>query len=111
MNATNGYLKQLGKLPARIRIAKGLSGTFDFIHYFTKSQRDLRTAFPKLKRSLKMRGMLWISWPKQSSGVETDLTESVVQRVGLANGLVDVKVAAIDDVWSGLKFVWRVRDR
>jgi len=55
--------------------------------------------------------MLWISWPKQASGVATDLTEDVIRTIGLAHGLVDVKVAAVDEVWSGLKFVRRVKDR
>ncbi|WP_316396084.1 hypothetical protein [Bradyrhizobium sp. 33ap4] len=55
--------------------------------------------------------MIWVSWPKKSSGVATDLTEKEVRATGLANGLVDVKVCAVDDVWSGLKFVIPVKDR
>ena len=55
--------------------------------------------------------MLWMSWPKKTSGVQTDLTENIVRDIGLAAGLVDVKVCAVDDVWSGLKFVYRLRDR
>jgi hypothetical protein len=55
--------------------------------------------------------MFWISWPKKSSGVATDLTEDVIRAIGLANGMVDVKVCAVDDVWSGLKFVFRLKDR
>ena len=64
-----------------------------------------------LERALAPAGMLWISWPKKSSGVTTDLTEDRIRAIGLAHGLVDVKVAAVDEVWSGLKFVRRVKDR
>ncbi len=67
--------------------------------------------FAELARALAPAGMLWISWPKKASGVATDLTEDVIRLIGLAHGLVDVKVAAVDEVWSGLKFVRRVKDR
>ncbi|MBI4426740.1 MAG: DUF3052 domain-containing protein [Candidatus Kerfeldbacteria bacterium] len=101
-----GYRRLLGmKFPHK------LASSCDFIQYFSKDEHELRAAFPRLKRSLKKEGMLWVSWPKQSSGVKTDLRENVVMKVGLAHGLVDVKVAAIDETWSGLKFVWRVKDR
>ena len=84
---------------------------YDFLHFFTQRAIGLGHAFPVLSKRLKQDGMLWISWPKGSSGVETDLNENIVREIGLANGLVDVKVAAIDDVWSGLKFVYRLQDR
>jgi hypothetical protein len=64
-----------------------------------------------LKQALATNGMLWVSWPKGSSGVETDLNENVVREVGLKNGLVDLKVCAVDETWSGLKFVYRRKDR
>jgi len=83
----------------------------DFIQFFTNERRALEREFAKLARALTPAGMLWISWPKQSSGVATDLTEDVIRAIGLAHGLVDVKVAAVDDVWSGLKFVRRMKDR
>jgi hypothetical protein len=66
---------------------------------------------PALRSCLAQSGMLWISWPKGSSGVATDLNENVVREIGLGNGLVDVKVCAVDETWSGLKFVYRVKDR
>jgi hypothetical protein len=71
----------------------------------------LERRFPALKRALAQDGALWVSWPKKASGVATDLTEDVVREVALAGGLVDVKVCAIDEVWSGLKLVRRLKDR
>ena len=71
----------------------------------------LDTTFPKLKKNLDLAGTLWLSWPKGASKVKTDLNENVVPEIGLSNGLVDVKVCAVDDVWSGLKFMYRLKDR
>jgi len=70
----------------------------------------LEKDFPQLKKSLSPKGMLWISWLKLSSQIESDLNENIVREVGLASGLVDVKVCAMDEDWSGLKFVYRVKD-
>jgi len=78
---------------------------------FTKSREDLAKEFSPLSRELAPAGMIWVSWPKKSSGVATDLNENVVRDIGLASGLVDVKVCAVTDVWSGLKFVRRLKDR
>ncbi len=83
----------------------------DFIHFFTKSRAELDAQFPKLKAALAVAGTLWISWPKKAAKIETDLDENIIRETGLAMGLVDVKVAAIDAVWSGLKFVYRLKDR
>jgi len=82
----------------------------DIILYFAKSKAGL-TDFDHVVKSLAPNGMIWISWPKKSSGVPTDLDENKVRNIGLAGGLVDVKVCAITDVWSGLKFVRRIKDR
>ena len=90
---------------------KELEGPLDFIHFFTRKREDLEEGFPRLKRELSQKGMLWVSWPKGSSRVETDLDENVVREVGLKNGLVDVKICAVDETWSGMKFVYRLRDR
>ncbi len=89
------------------------SGTapYDFVHFFTKEKKELLKKFPEMKKKLSQSGMLWISWPKGSSKVPTDLNDNVVREIGLANDLVDVKVCAVDDVWSGLKFVYRLKDR
>lgn len=99
----------LGPLPDGAAVAS--RGKLDFAIVFTTKLSDLMRQFPKLRDRLESNGMLWVSWPKKSSGVVTDLNENVVRDYGLANGLVDVKVCAIDDTWSGLKFVRRVADR
>jgi len=83
----------------------------DFIHFFTKDRAELEREFPLLAKALTPKGMLWISWPKGASKVKTDVTETIVRAIGLRTGLVDVKVCAVDDVWSGLKFVIRLKDR
>jgi len=99
----------LGALPDGAAVAA--RGNLDFALLFTTKLSDLMRQFPKLRDRLESNGMLWVSWPKKSSGVVTDLNENVVRDYGLANGLVDVKVCAIDDTWSGLKFVRRIVDR
>ena len=85
--------------------------SLDFIHLFIKSRTELDAEFPKLKAALTPAGILWISWPKKAAKVETDLDENIIRDTGLAIGLVDVKIAAVDAVWSGLKFVYRLKDR
>jgi hypothetical protein len=83
----------------------------DFAMLFTKSKAELTKEFGRVGKKLAPAGMLWISWPKKSSGVVTDLTENIVRDIGLAAGLVDVKVCAVTEIWSGLKFVRRLKDR
>ena len=83
----------------------------DFTMIFTKSKTVLAKEFRRIAKLLTPAGMLWVSWPKKSSGVATDLDENIVREIGLAAGLVDVKVCAVTEVWSGLKFVRRVKDR
>ena len=83
----------------------------DFAMIFTMSRAELTKAFVKFAKVLAPAGMLWVSWPKKSSGVITDLNDNIVREIGLDAGLVDVKVCAVTDVWSGLKFVRRVKDR
>ena len=85
--------------------------TLDFAMIFSKSRPELIKEFSRMSRLLRPAGMLWVSWPKKSSGVATDLDENVVRGIGLDAGLVDVKVCAVTEVWSGLKFVRRVKDR
>jgi hypothetical protein len=86
-------------------------GELDFAMIFTKSRAQLTAEFSRVARQLTPAGMLWVSWPKKSSGVSTDVDENIVRQIGLAAGLVDVKVCAVTEVWSGLKFVRRVKDR
>ena len=86
-------------------------GPLDFVMIFVKSQAELRKQFPQFAGQLAPAGMLWVSWPKKSSGVTTDVAENDVRGIGLEAGLVDVKVCAVSEIWSGLKFVIRVKDR
>jgi hypothetical protein len=110
-NAPEDYFKWVHPLPAGVNIKNRLSGTLDFIHLFVTDQKSFHDLFPKAKKVLKKDGMLWISWPKKSAKVPTDLDENVIRNFGLQQGLVDVKVCAVSDVWSGLKFVVRLKDR
>ena len=110
INPPRDYLNAL-EIPRRTIVANQLKGPLDFIQFFTQVRNELEVQFPDLKRELLKGGMLWISWPKGSSKVETDLNEGIVREIGLKNGLVDVKVCAVDEVWSGLKFVYRKEDR
>jgi len=103
------FARLLGGLPEGSRVAS--RGALDFVMLFVKSQSDLRKRFARLRDRLESNGMLWVAWPKKTSRVETDLTEGVVRAFGLESGLVDVKVCAVDDTWSGLKFVRRLKDR
>jgi hypothetical protein len=87
------------------------NGPLDFVMVFVKKQAALKREFIRLTKQLAPAGMLWVSWPKKTSGVATDMNENDVRRIGLAAGLVDVKVCAVSEVWSALKFVRRVKDR
>lgn len=93
------------------RIVRGsFLGKIDFIISFAQSKEDLED-LDFMSTWLAPAGMLWICWPKKSSGVATEVDENVVRETGLAAGLVDVKVCAVTEVWSGLKFVRRIKDR
>ena len=93
------------------KVSRDAKAPLDFAMLFTKSAASLKKDFTQLAKNLAPAGMLWISWPKKTSGVSTDLNENIVREIGLASGLVDVKVCAVTDVWSGLKFVRRLKDR
>lgn len=110
-NPPEEYLTLIAPLPEKVTIEKKLRPAAGFIHYFTREKKALEKDFPKLAGALADKGALWISWPKGASKVATDLNENVVRQIGLANALVDVKVCAVDETWSGLKFVRRLKDR
>jgi len=112
----------LGDAPAEVRAelsaalaacesVRGGKAPLDFAMLFTTSKAKLENDFTPVSELLAPAGMLWVSWPKKSSGVATDLDENKVRQIGLDAGLVDVKVCAVTEVWSGLKFVRRVKDR
>jgi hypothetical protein len=111
INAPENFHKELGELPDTTQIVKKLSTPLDLVMLFVDRENKLAKQFPLVAKKLSRNGMVWVAWPKKSSGVATDLMFDRVQRIGLACGLVDVKICAIDEVWSGLKFVIRVKDR
>lgn len=111
VNTPEGYQDLLAPLPADLQWREPPEYPLDFVHFFSTDRQEFEAQFPLLKAALADTGMLWISWPKKASKVPTDLDENIIREVGLANGLVDVKVAAIDATWSGLKFVYRLKDR
>jgi bifunctional DNA-binding transcriptional regulator/antitoxin component of YhaV-PrlF toxin-antitoxin module len=88
-----------------------LGGPYDVIVLFAQSRAEVERRFRKLAAKLEPNGRLWISWPKRSSGITTDINEQMLREVILPSGLVDNKVAAIDERWSGLQFVWRLKNR
>ena len=110
-SAPDGFRRLLGELPDRATVKSRATGPLDVIVFFTKSRAELERRLPALRRAMDPAAGLWIAWPKRSSGVETDMTEDVARELGLANRLVDNKVCAIDEVWSGLRLVIRLEER
>lgn len=110
-NAPDGYDQLLHPLPEPLKIVNRLSDDLDFIQCFTKERGELEQELPRYLAAIKPHGMIWISWPKKASKLPTDITEDVVRDIALPLGLVDVKVCAIDEVWSGLKLVIRKENR
>ena len=112
VNGPEHYWDWLSPLPdGVVNAARPARASLDFVHLFVLKDTIFRKEFIRCRNWLKKDGMLWVSWPKKSSGVTTDLDENVIREFGLKNGLVDVKVCAVDETWSGLKFVYRLRDR
>jgi hypothetical protein len=105
LGAPDGF--ELPDLPPAVEVRTRARGRFAVIVSFHTWRADFERRFPTLLDSMEVDGGLWIAWPKRASGVATDMTENVVREVGLPTGVVDNKVAAIDDVWSGLRLVWR----
>ena len=103
--------KEIQSALSDCEVTKAGKFPLDLVINFVMSRKDLQTSFPMWADRLNPAGMLWIAWPKKSSGVQTDLDENKIREIGLAAGLVDVKVCAISETWSGLKFVRRVADR
>ncbi|MBK9317360.1 MAG: DUF3052 family protein [Acidobacteria bacterium] len=110
-NEPKEYLELLTPLPSNVIITTKASVDLNIWHFFTKSSEELRKRLPEMMRQIRKDGMIWVSWPKKSSKVKTDVTEDVIRSIALPLGLVDVKVCAIDDIWSGLKLVIRKEKR
>jgi hypothetical protein len=111
INAPDGFDATLGELPDGVVVGRRLVGSYDVIVAFAVDRAALERRLPGLHDALNQAGGLWLAWPKGNSGMATDLREGVVRELGLAAGLVDNKVCAIDGTWSGLRFVYRLADR
>lgn len=111
LNEPNNYVDLLETIPAETEFTDEISGEFDFIHVFITQRHELESQWPSLKGALKKTGMIWVSWPKQTSNFATDINGNDVREFGLSGGLVDTKVCAVDHNWSGLKFMYRKEDR
>jgi hypothetical protein len=111
LNAPDGYASWLKGLPPTARIESTLVRPAAAVHLFTKTRRELERELPRLRIALAPAGFVWVSWPKKASGVATDITEDVIRAVALPLGFVDVKVCAVNEVWSGLKLVIRRSER
>ena len=111
VNPPANYSHCLGILPHGVALSDGRETSIDLIHFFAVKRDDLRRRFPSLKKKLSQSGALWISWPKRSSNFSTNLNQNLVRDIGLEYGMVDVKVCAVNEDWSALKFVYRAKDR
>ncbi|MCB0724296.1 MAG: DUF3052 family protein [Ignavibacteriae bacterium] len=109
INKPKNYMDLLEEIPPAVKQIK--TGKADFVHIFTKSRKELASELKKNMRSIEQDGMIWVSWPKKASKIQTDITEDVIREVALPMGLVDIKVCAVDDIWSGLKLVIRKENR
>lgn len=107
VNSPQDYRKLVSPLPANVTISHGLRKDVDLCHLFTRSAAELGERLAKLKNVITQSGCIWVSWPKKASKVPTDITEDTIRELALPMGLVDIKVCAVDDTWSGLKLVIR----
>ena len=111
MGAPAGYRKLLAPLPEKVSFTDKASAGSEFVHLFVTERRMLEKELNRLRKLLADAGTLWVSWPKKSSGVASDITEDVIREVCLPLGFVDVKVCAVDETWSGLKLMIRRENR
>lgn len=111
VNAPSHYLDLFSDMPPDVYFADDVSFENDVIHFFSKSADEYRVKLPELIKQIKQDGMIWVSWPKKASKVITDITEDLIRSFALQIGLVDIKVCAVDEVWSGLKLVIPVKNR
>src|SRR5437868_2778953 len=111
LDAPRDFLETLGELPEAVEFQKESARNLNVIISFETEAQSMRRSLPELKRSIAQNGMIWMAWPKKASKVKTDITEDAIRNRALAVGLVDVKVCAIDEIWSGLKLVIPIKDR
>lgn len=107
VDAPNDYRRLLGPLPAAVRFSSKIDRTTDIVHIFSTEKSGLSHHLASYRKTLGPNAAIWVSWPKKSAKIRTDITEDVVRAVALPLGFVDIKVCAVDDVWSGLKLVVR----
>lgn len=105
------YFEMLSDLPQNVNFQSNAKQKIDLIHIFAKESKKLFELLIKSKSEIKQNGMIWVSWPKKSSKVETDITETIIREFAIHNGLVDIKVCAVDEIWSGLKLVIPIKNR
>ena len=110
-NAPSHYLQLLGELPRDVQVSSRIRKPVDFVHLFAIARAQLVAELKRAVVEIEQDGAIWVSWPKKSSGIRTDITEDVIREVALPMGLVDVKVCAVDETWSGLKLVSRKAKR
>ena len=111
INAPANYRKLLGVAARGVEFSSAAKAGCEFVHFFTTQRSELEKQLPQLRTKLANTGMIWISWPKKSARVPTDITEDVIRTVALPLGFVDVKVCAVDETWSGLKLMIRKENR
>jgi hypothetical protein len=111
IDAPENYRRLLSPIPSGVNFATRVVGNSKFIHVFLKERRVLQQQLTALRRKISDEAVLWVSWPKKSSGVATDITEDVIRAVALPLGFVDIKVCAVDEIWSGLKLMIRREQR
>lgn len=111
VNTPDYYLRLFTDLPNNLYFENDKDVKLDLVHFFTESQEEYKSLLPQLKSRIKPNGSIWVSWPKKSSKVPTDISEDIIRNFALQAGLVDIKVCAVDETWSGLKLVIPVKDR
>ncbi|TWJ00807.1 Protein of unknown function (DUF3052) [Mucilaginibacter frigoritolerans] len=111
INAPEGYFDLFTDLPINLDLSDNESAKKDFIHFFVMNENEYISKLPVLKKQIKPDGMIWVSWPKKASKVNTDITENTIRSYAIQIGLVDIKVCAVNEIWSGLKLVIPVKER
>ena len=111
LNAPKGYVSWLDGLPRGAKVVSEVAKDSVAVHIFATERLKLERALLRLRSTIDQAGFVWVSWPKKSSGVATDITEDVIREVALPMGFVDVKVCAVTETWSGLKLVIRKTER
>jgi hypothetical protein len=111
VNAPREYKTWLGELPDEVKLAAKAKPPIEAVHVFVTESAFLNAVLSKLRNELKQDGFVWVSWPKKSSKVPTDITDNTIREIALPLGFVDIKVCAVSEVWSGLKLVIRISER